>query len=81
MAGWGGRLPLALLAPAGTWALALARGLLFACSDHWAWLLGAPCLGRAYHAWLAGAVLLGPLLAPFADPHALLASPRNYFSR
>ncbi|XP_030398608.1 fat storage-inducing transmembrane protein 1 [Gopherus evgoodei] len=81
MAGSGGRLPLALLATVAGWALALARGLVFLCSEHCAWLLGAPWLRRAYHAWLAGAVVLGPLLHPLADPHAVLANQRNYFSR
>nr|XP_005290213.2 fat storage-inducing transmembrane protein 1 [Chrysemys picta bellii] len=81
MAGSGGRLPLVLLATVAGWALALARGLVFLSSERCAWLLGAPCLRRAYHAWLAGAVLLGPLLHPFADPHAILANQRNFFSR
>ncbi|CAM5072254.1 unnamed protein product [Eretmochelys imbricata] len=81
MAGSGGRLPLALLAPVAAGARALARGLVFLCSERCAWLLGAPCLRRAYHAWLAGAVLLGPLLHPFANPHAILANQRNFFSR
>ncbi|CAM4645024.1 unnamed protein product [Lepidochelys olivacea] len=81
MAGSGGRLPLTLLAPVAAGARALARGLVFLCSERCAWLLGAPCLRRAYHAWLAGAVLLGPLLHPFANPHAILANQRNFFSR
>ncbi|XP_044841680.1 LOW QUALITY PROTEIN: fat storage-inducing transmembrane protein 1 [Mauremys mutica] len=81
MAGSGGRLPLALLATGAGWALALARALLVLASEGCAWLLGAPCLRRAYHAWLAGAVVLGPLLHPLADPHGLLANPHNFFSR
>uniref|UniRef100_A0A8C8S028 Fat storage inducing transmembrane protein 1 n=1 Tax=Pelusios castaneus TaxID=367368 RepID=A0A8C8S028_9SAUR len=71
----------ALLAAVAAWTLSLARGLVFALSGAGAWLLGAPCLRRAYHAWLAGAVLLGPFLHPYADPHSMLANPRNFLSR
>ncbi|XP_074838893.1 fat storage-inducing transmembrane protein 1 [Carettochelys insculpta] len=80
-AGGTSRLPRALLAAGAAQGLGLARGLVVTASEGGAWLLGAPGLRRAYHAWLAGVVLLGPLLRPFADPHSVLASPHNYFSR
>ncbi|XP_067389187.1 fat storage-inducing transmembrane protein 1 [Emydura macquarii macquarii] len=71
----------AAVATGAAWAARLAGGLVFALSEVGARLLGAPRLWRLYHAWLAGVVLLGPLVRPYADPHGVLAHPRSFLSR
>ncbi|XP_042333448.1 fat storage-inducing transmembrane protein 1 [Sceloporus undulatus] len=72
--------PFSLLATAAGWAQALCRGLVRFWSNQFAWLLGVPCLRRAYHLWLAAVVIFGPLLQFYVNPRAIFANHHNFFN-
>ncbi|XP_048373337.1 fat storage-inducing transmembrane protein 1 [Sphaerodactylus townsendi] len=68
------------LATVAGWAQAFCRGLVHFCSNQLAWLLGVPCLRRAYHLWLAAVVIFGPLLQFYVNPRAIFANHHNFFN-
>ncbi|XP_062994034.1 fat storage-inducing transmembrane protein 1 [Elgaria multicarinata webbii] len=78
--GSGPKKPSSLLATAAGWAQALCRGLVCFWSNQYAWLLGVPCLRRAYHLWLAAVVIFGPLLQFYVNPRAIFANHHNFFN-